>query len=118
MEGYAQIAGFMSDASEMAIFRRFGTLSLQNLLYQQAELVELENELAQLANEEREPGHPNRPYYRTDWWFLSRSQDYGDGKQWKKVLEIRAKLKEYCESHSVPHILLAKAKEIRSFVQL
>ena len=107
MEGYAQIAGFMGHACEMAIFRRFSTLSLQNLLYLQAELVELESELVQLANEQQQPGHPNKPYYKTNWWFLSHSEDDGDGKQWQKVLEIRAKLKEYRESHSVPHTLLS-----------
>jgi hypothetical protein len=95
MEGYACAAAFMHHNSEMAIFRRFSTISNQNLLYLQAELVELEFDLAQLVKEDQKPGHPNRPRYAKDWWYLSHSGRDGDGAQWQKVLEIRAKLKEY-----------------------
>jgi hypothetical protein len=95
MEGYAQTAASMHQNSEIAIFRSFGTLSVQNLLYLQAELVELEHDLAQLVEQDKRSGHPNRQHYAKDWWYLSHSEQDGDAAQWQKVLEIRAKLKEY-----------------------
>ena len=45
MEGYAKLASFMASDSEFAIFRRFGALNAQNLLYYQAELMDLETHL-------------------------------------------------------------------------
>jgi hypothetical protein len=39
--GYTKLAIQMGQYSEMAIFRRFGALNAQNLLYLQAELVQL-----------------------------------------------------------------------------
>jgi hypothetical protein len=95
MEGYARIASFMHRNNETALFRHFGTLSIQNLLYIQAELIELEYELSQLVETDKRSGHPNRQHYAKDWWHLSHSEQDGDTAQWEKVLEIRAKLKEY-----------------------
>jgi hypothetical protein len=97
MEGYAGTANFMHLNSETAIFRHFGRLSVQNLLYLQAELVELERDLGHLVDKDKRSGHPNCQYYARDWWFLSHSERDGDAAQWEKVLEIRAKLKEYRE---------------------
>jgi len=81
MEGYAQIAAFMHRNSEIAIFRHFGTLSIQNLLYLQAELVELEYNLAQLVEQDKKSGHPNRQHYAKDWWYLNHSEQDGDAAQ-------------------------------------
>jgi hypothetical protein len=95
MEGYSQVADFMSHAGEMAMFRRFGRLNVENLLYLQAELVQLEKELADLAKPEQQPCHPNAPKYRSNWSYLRHSDRDGHGEQWQKILEIRSKLKEY-----------------------
>ena len=95
MEGYAQTAAFMHKNSEVTIFRHFGVLSIQNLLYLQAELGELEYELTQLVEQNKRPGHPNRAHYAKDWWYLSHSEQDGDATQWHKVQEIRTELKEY-----------------------
>jgi hypothetical protein len=65
-------------------------------LYLQAELVELEYGLAQLVEQDkRSNSQPNRRGYAKDWWCLSHFEQDGDAAQWQKVLEIRAKLKEY-----------------------
>ncbi|KAK4692568.1 hypothetical protein P7C71_g4665, partial [Lecanoromycetidae sp. Uapishka_2] len=45
MEGYAKLSSCMSADYEFAIFRKFGALNLQNLLYYQAELMDLEEDL-------------------------------------------------------------------------
>ena len=37
-KGYAKLSSLMSTDSEFAIFRKFGALNAQNLLYYQAEL--------------------------------------------------------------------------------
>ncbi|CZR51277.1 uncharacterized protein PAC_01152 [Phialocephala subalpina] len=95
-EGYAKIATLMSHHSELAIFRRFNKLNLQNLLYLQAELTHLEDELNCLA--ERDKDDPNRRFHSKDWWSLavsSNEEDESSGEQWEKVLDIREKLKEY-----------------------
>ncbi|KAL2068343.1 hypothetical protein VTL71DRAFT_16441 [Oculimacula yallundae] len=45
MGGYAKIASLMADHSAQASFQRFGFLNMLDLLYRQAELVHLEEEL-------------------------------------------------------------------------
>ncbi len=102
MEGYSKLAQMMGLDSELAIFRRFATLNLQNLLYLQAELVHLENELSRLVEVDRSSEHPRRRYYSQDWWSLSNSSDDGDDKQWQKVLKIRTLLKEYSTALHYP----------------
>lgn len=94
-EGYAKIAKLMSHHSELAVFRCFTKLNLQNLLYLQAELTHLEDELSCLA--ERDKDNPNRQFYSKDWWSLAILEDDDENarEQWEKVIEIRGKLKEY-----------------------
>jgi hypothetical protein len=99
MEGYAKMAFLMGEFPEVAIFRRFGALNAQNLLYLQAELKELETSLRKYALEDQNSGHPERIYYSKDWFTLKESCDAtyegADGNQWSTMLSIRAKLKEY-----------------------
>lgn len=93
-EGYAKIAMTMSHHGELAIFRRFSKLNLQNLLYLQAELTNLEKDLGELV--ERDKLDASRGFYAKDWWSLAESSDEEEGQeQWDKVLQIREKLKEY-----------------------
>ena len=100
-EGYAKIALAMSHHGELAIFRRFGKLNLQNLLYLQAELTHLERDLGELV--ERDSLDPNRGFYTKDWWSLAESSDEEEGQeQWDKVLQIREKLKEYSKATTFP----------------
>lgn len=86
----------MSDIPEAAIFRRFGFLNAQNLLYMQAELVCLEERLRKRqAKDSKASG--SRSLYAKNWFYLSDSADQedGDDEQWELVKEIRVKLKEY-----------------------
>ena len=93
MEGYAKVAQLMSRHEDFAILRRFRALNMQNLLYMQAEITFLEEELATLVN--RDAADPEKKYYGRDWWSLSQSDEDVDKAQWHKFFEIRAKLKEY-----------------------
>jgi hypothetical protein len=93
MEGYAKIASLMSHHHELAIFRRFGTFNLQNLLYLQAELTHLEEDLKEVVKKDQ--ADPGRFFYTKHWYSLANSEDGEEKEQWGKVLQIREKLKEY-----------------------
>jgi hypothetical protein len=100
MEGHAKVAALMGAHPEVAIFRRFGAMNAQNLLYLQAELIELECKLKMYAKEDANSKHPKRILYSRHWLSLSGSIDNPeyDDKQWKIILTIREKLKKYSKS--------------------
>jgi len=93
MEGYSKIASLMSHHDELAIFRRFGTLNLQNLLYLQAELTHLEEDLRKIVANDQ--AHPGRQFHTKYWYSLAHSENDEEKEQWDKVLQIRETLKEY-----------------------
>lgn len=99
MAGYDRLASLMGVYSEVAIFRRFGALNAQNLLYLQAELTTLELEFRRIAQADAVSGHQDRTLYSRDWQTLSESVNApgGDDAQWTTFLRIREKLKEYSE---------------------
>ncbi|KAL8788161.1 MAG: hypothetical protein Q9213_001800 [Squamulea squamosa] len=94
MDGYPRLARLMGSNPALAIFRRYGSLNAQNILYMQAEINELEKELQDIAREDRLSEHAERQRYSREWWRLARAQG-ADSLQWKKCLEVRAKLNEY-----------------------
>lgn len=96
MEGYAKIAQLMGRHDEFAMLRRFGALNMQNLLYMQAELTYLEEDLKNLAC--HDPQDVDK-FFARDWWSLSQSENDEELTQWQKFLEIRGKLKEYSMSY-------------------
>ncbi|KAI9726512.1 MAG: hypothetical protein M1828_001334 [Chrysothrix sp. TS-e1954] len=102
MGNYHKLSTFMGSFSEMNIVRRFGTLQAQNILYLQAELAHLEDQLEQIREEDRESGESGdseKTLYPRCWRTLSQQLEDGDHtEQYEKVLEIRAKLKEYNEA--------------------
>ncbi|KAL1648710.1 hypothetical protein SLS58_001885 [Diplodia intermedia] len=90
---------------EASIFRSFATLNIQNLLYMQAELVCLEDELRAYQLADACAGEESlRRKYASNWYYLSRSTSEDasieekalhDGSQWRTVEEIREKLQRY-----------------------
>lgn len=97
LEGYSRLAAMMGSHPELAVFRRFGAINAQNVLYLQAELVHLELQLREYAREDENSGHPKRVIFSLDWQTLSESSVDSDDKQWKTILRIREILKEYSE---------------------
>ncbi len=140
--GYAKLGKFIGDLPEYAIFHSFTDLYAENLLYLQAEIVQLRKELEDIQEEDRKS--PTRSKYHQDWSQLRSSRgaqpprtaeaggqseaskgpgvDKGTeageramareqaedeeqvesgerGKQYAKILELRACLNEYCKSH-------------------
>lgn len=100
--GYPKLAARMEIQPESAIFRRFGWLNAQNLLYLQAELISLEKQLRerQVADSTHTTG--KKAQYALDWFWLSQSEDDGDTEQLDLVLRIRALLDEYSRPFSRP----------------
>lgn len=90
--GYPQLAARMGKFPEAAIFRNFLALNTQNLLYLQAELVELERKLRHIQVRD-EKGGPLKKRLARDWYFLEKD----GGEQWELVREIRSKLAEFSE---------------------
>ena len=83
MEGYAKLAQLMGTFDDFAIFRSFKALNYQNLLYLQAEIIHLDEELRELA--QRDASHPGREYHAKSWWSLSNGDDMEDQEQWEKA---------------------------------
>jgi hypothetical protein len=94
MEGYNKLASLMGDHrtdGHFLIFQKFESISAQNLLYLQAEIVNLKESLDKIAEIDSED--PEKHIFTRDWEALSSSTDSA---QWEKWLELRSKLKEYC----------------------
>jgi hypothetical protein len=100
-EGYAKVAELISAYPELAIFRRFGALNMQSLLYQQAELTHLESELRTIAEEDIQAG--DSLDHHQDWWTLAHDPSGNARRQWELVQDIQVKLDKYsiCGSPSV-----------------
>ncbi|OAG07047.1 uncharacterized protein CC84DRAFT_1242060 [Paraphaeosphaeria sporulosa] len=98
--GYTKLASLLGSHPDLAIFRRFGSLNAKNLLYMQAELVNLEGKLQRAIEADTASGHVDRVIYDRDWQSLAESGGAPDGcgEQWEVVLRIREKLKEYNEA--------------------
>lgn len=93
--GYPKLAAKIEVLPEAAIFRRFGALNAQNLLYYQAELMYLEQKLRMQQLKDNNDGEGREKSYGIDWFWLEKSRDEGDAHQLELVLKIRGLLKEY-----------------------
>jgi len=89
--GYDGLAEFIARYPEHSIYRKFGRLSIKRLLYLQAELSRLEQEL-QLIAEYDQNDHPG---VATSWIQLNGISETMSQRQ--KMLEISGKLDEYRE---------------------
>lgn len=93
-QGYPRLAALMGTGAA-CILRRFAALNARNLLYLQAELIELEIELKVLTEDDARSGDPLRCLYSTQATTLRKSEGTLECDQWHKFLEIREKLNEY-----------------------
>ena len=99
VSGYPKLAGQIGIRPGLSIFRRFGSLNSENLLYLQAELVLLEQALEEQQQRDRKSTNLRTCNYSTNWYQLKRSACNGDVAQLNLVLEIRRVLKQYSKSH-------------------
>lgn len=105
--GYTALASLMGKHPEVAIFRRFSSLNVRNLLYFQAELVQLEIDLRKKQEEcaaSRQKANPNgNSEALIDWQDCSLKHLKNDKTQWEIFQEIREKLKDYSKFLSRPY---------------
>ncbi|TVY73339.1 hypothetical protein LSUE1_G007480 [Lachnellula suecica] len=96
-EGYPQLATLQGTYPQLGIYRRFATLNARNLLYLQAELVDLETSLHDYTREDCESEDPEKRLHSKNWYYLSRSKNGVLDSQWYTMISVREKLKEYNE---------------------
>ncbi|KAJ8133163.1 hypothetical protein O1611_g460 [Lasiodiplodia mahajangana] len=100
---YRGLASLMGNYGDIAIFRRFQMLNLQNLLHMQAEIVHLEQELQEIDQEDKESTDPLRRSYQSNWKAMEESaRTGGDSLQRTKLLEVREKLEKYSKLTRYP----------------
>jgi hypothetical protein len=95
VRGYPRLAGEIEIRPELAIFRRFGSLNAENLLYFQGELTLLERDLQKQQLEDSRSGHPRKSKYALSWYQLGTSEDDGDNSQLQLVYRVRETLRQY-----------------------
>ncbi|TGO53179.1 hypothetical protein BCON_0128g00060 [Botryotinia convoluta] len=99
MRGYNEIASFMSRYPESVIVSRFSELNIQNIIYLQAEIFGLQKDLKELEDASDRSPDAGRAKFSRDWFEFSTADEVdGSEEQWKLVLKIREKLKEYNEA--------------------
>jgi hypothetical protein len=96
--GYPKLAATIEVQPEIAIYRRFGALNAQNLLYFQAELQWLETKLRDQQAQDDKDTQGNGSQYAKNWYWLKDSENDANDKQIRLVMQIRATLKEYSKS--------------------
>lgn len=89
------LAAQIEQRPEMAIFRRFGALNAENILYLQAELVLLEDELRKQQLDDCQSNVDPKTRYARNWYHLRNSRSNGDSKQLDLVHSIRETLWQY-----------------------
>lgn len=94
-QGYNKLARLMGPNSEMAIFRRFGSLNMMNLLYLQAELMELERKYEVAYCEDAQSSVESVSNFCRDFTKLRASKGTGYSDQLDQLLNISEKLEKY-----------------------
>lgn len=86
----------MASWPDVAIFRRFGALNAQNLLFLQAEIRHLERELEIMRSNDALNNDEKGMHVQRNWFELSQETEDGQPHpQWVVIQDIREKLKEY-----------------------
>ncbi|KAL8878191.1 MAG: hypothetical protein Q9198_003951 [Flavoplaca austrocitrina] len=94
-DGYEKLARLMSLSPGTAIFRRFQALNTTNLLRLQAELQDMEHELAEIRSDDSHSKDPIRSSYVRDFPTMRDWKDTGASLQYNLLIDIGKKLQEY-----------------------
>lgn len=98
MEGYAKIAAFMSQHPESALVLRFSDINLQNILYLQAEIYGLREDLRRVEGQNRAASSDDLKAFSLDWATLAQTKVDGEvNQQWERAKRLRVLLKDYSE---------------------
>ncbi|KAI1320761.1 hypothetical protein F5Y16DRAFT_389611 [Xylariaceae sp. FL0255] len=97
--GYAELGDFMGRQPQLAIFRRFGSLSNQTLLYLQAEITDLEHHLKYIQKRDNQSKDKVQRQYARSWYGLSDSASLPEPshqrEQYDLIMKIRKLTVEY-----------------------
>jgi hypothetical protein len=97
--GYPRLAAFIDSDKDTVLFRKFGVLSAQSLLYKEVEITELEAQLDELNK--KDEGDPDNE------WRLSYNLSLNDGENNEKrrdlIEKIDKKLEVYRKIQMRPH---------------
>ncbi|GKZ58047.1 hypothetical protein AnigIFM49718_003855 [Aspergillus niger] len=92
-KGYDRLAALMARDPGSSIYRSFAKLNAKNLLYLQAEIAYIQNDLQYII--EKDGQSEDKASFPFSVWDMKTSED---PVQWEKVLEARRLLKEYNET--------------------
>ncbi|KAH8629391.1 hypothetical protein IG631_16648 [Alternaria alternata] len=92
--GYPGLAKLMGQGLNegSGIFKQFAELNVRNLLYMQAELLCLEQELEAITHVDENGDDPTTKNFARSVWEMRKASN---SPQWDKILEIRNKLRQY-----------------------
>ncbi|KAJ0425118.1 hypothetical protein BJY00DRAFT_202964 [Aspergillus carlsbadensis] len=94
MHGYERLANLMASDKGLSIFRSFKKLNAKNLLYLQAEIVNVQTELEEIIEADETSRDGTREKFSTSVYYLKEGIESGS-EQWEKVLELRELLDKY-----------------------
>ena len=110
MGNYLDLSKLMSKHPEVFILRKFSGLNVKNLLYYQAELAHLEQELGEIEDEDQLSDENPRKGYAINWKSLGLGTDVKhtpqgssalrtprDSLQWQTFLRLREVLNKYSQ---------------------
>jgi hypothetical protein len=107
LEGFADFSHYIASDDSLSVYRRFGSLGSRNILYMQAELQFLEQQLEELDDADRElvQGNAGDEKKSVDdaaraWESFTYQDENGNERQRKKmklILRIREVMRNYGE---------------------
>ena len=102
-QGYRKLAKLMGPYPEIAIFRRFGSLTMFNLMRLQTELVAIDDQLQRIGEQDDMSADSNISSYSTDFYALNTAKPPDDA-QLLLLEQSRLKLEQYCKVPSIIYI--------------
>jgi len=101
-EGYAKLGNYIGQNPQHAIFCSFRDLYAENLLYLQAEVVYLSDELKRVQDKDNATTGDDdetdvRSSYFRDWRLLRASAEGESSEQLNAIIKLKEALDKYCE---------------------
>lgn len=94
-DGYWKLAQFMARSPDHAIFREFNALTILNLLRLQAELQELEDEVRDVVESDRDSEEGDQIKYWRSFSHMRDMAETSDSTRLKLLVNIGDKLDKY-----------------------
>ncbi|RHZ62599.1 hypothetical protein CDV55_101380 [Aspergillus turcosus] len=91
IEGYDKLAAWIASDRGLSIYRRFSRLNAKNLLYLQAEIITVAEDLQEIIDEDKTSEDAKVQRFATSVWYLKNTPSL----QWARFLELRSLLNEY-----------------------